>query len=74
MRLTIYFDQHSVKVGKATTSDSREIGYSTSMVCMANTLINTSSGLNVINESGTGIENMVIQNLSNSWTVFPIEI
>lgn len=49
-----------VKMGRPTQNDSFEMGYSSALVCMAST--NTSvvpEGVNVVNESGTGMENMI---------------
>ena len=61
VRLTIYFDQHLVKIGRTTQNETFEMGHSSALVCMASTNTSAASaGASVINESETGIENMVI--------------
>ena len=62
VRLTIYFDQHLVKIGRTTQNETFEMGHSSALVCLASTNTSVASaGASVImNESETGIENMVI--------------
>ena len=75
VRLTIYFDQHLVKIGRTSQNETFEMGYSSALVCLASS-INTSAasvGLNVINEPETGIENMVMFNLSGPGSKCPVK-
>lgn len=61
-------------MGRPTKNDSFEMGYSSALVCMASTNTTVvSEGVNVGNESGTGMENMVIFNLSNPGSKCPVK-